>query len=426
MGIRSIHNQDPDKAYFDRHSRSTKRRASSDDTGSAKPTRSSFEFAVTGDVTSFDEGHEYTIGILCPTGTYSNGATLYYTISTVSGGTFDNSDLRLNNYQGSFTVNDDQGFVSLDVTDDGSSEDSVIRLEIRTGSTSGSIVATSSNYTIVDTLSEILYDTAGTYSFVAPADAASSGVDAVCIGGGGGGDTSGGGGGGLGWKNGIPVGNGSSYTVVVGGGGVTNGGANGGDSYFVSSGEVRGSGGGSASGTSSGSGGGYTGHGGGNGGSGSPGPSWGGGGGGAGGYSGNGGNAGNQQGSPGGGGGGGGGASNGPSDPPGLSIRKGGAGGGTSLMGQGPNGTGAAYHPIGGYGGGGGSYADYTSSGYPPAKTGGLDGGNGGVHYGAYGGRYGGGGGGANSVGWGGSGGTGGVRLIWGPNRSFPNTNTGV
>lgn len=426
MGIRTTNKHNIHTSYFDRFSRSTKRRRAIIGGGDDIPTRSSFEFVTSGDITNFQEGYEYTIGILCPTGTYANGTTLYYTINTVSGLAFNNSDLRLNNYQSSFTVTNDMGIISLDITDDGSAENSVIKIEIRTASTSGTIVAESGNYTIIDTKSEILYYSSGTYSFVAPADAATHGVDAVCVGGGGGGDNAGGGGGGLGWKNGIPVGNGSSYTVVVGSGGGTGGGPHGGDSYFVSTGEVRGRGGNSASGSSSGSGGSYNGSGGGSGGNGSPGPAWGGGGGGAGGYSGNGGNAGNQQGSSGNGGAGGGGASNGPADPPGNNRRKGGAGGGVGLYGQGPNGAGAPYDPIGGYAGNGGSFYDGSAYGIPSYQTGGRGGSDGGVHQGGNGGTYGGGGGGANSTGYGGAGGAGGVRLMWGPNRSFPNTNTGV
>ena len=96
------------------------------------------------------------------------------------------------------------------------------------------------------------YTTPGTYSWTCPPGVYS--VCAVCIGGGGGGmiynggsfSMAGGGGGGLGWRNNITVTPGSIYTVVVGSGGVagyySGYSTAGGQSYFSSSGTVRGSG----------------------------------------------------------------------------------------------------------------------------------------------------------------------------------------
>ena len=387
-------------------------------------------FSISANTTSVNEGSSVTFTIT--TTHFPNATNLYWNINQVSG-TVNSSDFSNGITSDYWTVYNNQPFnlvigIKNDVTTESGSD--IFNVQIRTGSNSGPIVATSANVTINDTSitpSEALYHTAGTYSFVAPAAAASSGVCAVVVGGGGAGDTSGGGGGGLAFKNNIPVSNGGSYTIVVGQGGPYSSTPRTGlQSYAFSTGEVRAAGGSGASGTSPGPGGSWqAGNGGSSGGSGSPGPAWGGGGGGASGYSGTGGNAGNQQGSSGSGGGGGGGGSNGPSDPPGLSIRKGGAGGGVSLYGQGPNGYGAPYHYIGGYGGGGGSYVDLSPYGIPPAQSGGVNGSNGGVHWGGPGGRFGGGGGGANSTGWGGNGAPGGVRIIWGPGRSFPNSNAG-
>jgi hypothetical protein len=265
-----------------------------------------------------------------------------------------------------------------------------------------------------DTTGQIAYTSPGTYSFVCPAGVFQ--VHVVCIGGGGGGFNSsfggsGGGGGGLAWRNNIPVTPGNSYTVVVGNRGITSSAnTSGSASYFISTDTVAGFGGGAATRTSTGnpgSGGGFftdlgAGGGGfgGNGGS-NPGGS-GAGGGGAGGYSGNGGAGGdgnqNGQSGAGGGAGGGGGGSF-------VNYSYGGSGGGTGLLGIGSSGTGGSSGTAGFQGGGG---------------SGGV--GNLGIN--AQGGAYGGGGAGSDEN-YLLSGGSGAVRIIWGPNRSFPSTNTG-
>lgn len=245
------------------------------------------------------------------------------------------------------------------------------------------------------------YTSAGTYSWVAP-----TGVTKVSV-------------------------------VAVGGGGgagpALNPATSGGDSYFVSSGTVRG-GGGNRSG---GAGGTYTGDGGGNGGAGN-----GGGGAGAGGYSGNGGDSNSgtlTPGSTGAGGGGGGGLFGG---------SYGGSGGGVGLLGQGANGLGA--YQVGncnrfGLGGSGGT----NGVGGTFFNGGGGNYGGGGA---SYSGSSGGGGGGlgyknnyavtpgnsytvvvgSKGTGWNngctyaGCGGFGAVRIIWpGDTRVFPSTCTG-
>ena len=257
------------------------------------------------------------------------------------------------------------------------------------------------------------YTLPGTYSWVCPANVYQ--VHVVCVGGGGGGGyISGagggaGGGGGLGWENNISVTPGNSYTVVVGtaGDSYPSTRSDGGDSYFISTSTVAGFGGKFGSKPTGGAGGSYypiitsQGGTGGNGGNVSL-NNYPGGGGGAGGYSGNGGKGGNSysSGSAGTGGAAGGGGG-------GDSSYAGGAGGGVGILGQGGNGGGGAgSSTTNGSGGGGGS--------------GGSNGGFGGI-----GGTYGGGAGGSDHSGriTGAAGGA--VRIIWGPGRSFPSTNTG-
>ena len=278
------------------------------------------------------------------------------------------------------------------------------------------------------------YSVAGTYSFTVPTGVTS--VSAVAVGGGGGGQVSrgtsgggevsasGGGGGGLGWKNNIAVTPGNSYTVSVGAGGTAGtivgdqvstraSGGIGGTSYFISTDTVSGGGGGAgdddggASGT-------FTGDGGGAGGAGSSRVSnWdGGGGGGAGGYSGTGGSsdfgAGNNPATNSGGGGGGASREYDPGVAGGFTSI-GGNGGGVGLRGKGADGV----------GGGTGQFSGGSTA--PSGTAGSL--GSGQTH----------GGGGAGAM-WpfldGGAtrsanaGGSGGVRIIWGPDRSYPSALT--
>jgi hypothetical protein len=260
---------------------------------------------------------------------------------------------------------------------------------------------------------QIAYTSPGTYSFVCPANVYQ--VHAICVGAGGSATNGnnyagGGGGGGLAWLNNIPVIPGNSYTVQVG---ANTYGVDGGNSFFVNSSTVCGFGGKKANGTTGGAGGSFfTTAGPGGGGFGGNGGSCitqyiSGGGGGAGGYSGNGGAGGNSvsngsNGSGGGGGGGGGANSN-------ASVAySAGAGGGVGILGEGASGAGGLREVNSGRGfrGGGGS--------------GGVGGGvltNGG--------EYGGGGGGTWYTTIIPFGAPGAVRLIWGPNRAFPSTNTG-
>jgi len=226
---------------------------------------------------------------------------------------------------------------------------------------------------------ETIFDTPGSFTWIAPAGVTS--VCAVCVGAGS--QRYGGNGGGLGWKNSIPVTPGQSYTVQVGS---PNNDSYGfipaAESWFVSNTTVCGSGG---AGSYEANGGGFVGDGGGNGGTGGSGGNGGDSGGGAGGYSGNGGN--------------------------GASSGGGSAGGGVGLFGVGANGSAGGSGATAGSGGGGGG--GNTSGG-----GGGSGGGSGQTSSGApaHGGQYGGGSGGdVNSIG-----GHGAVRIIWGSGRSFP------
>jgi hypothetical protein len=258
---------------------------------------------------------------------------------------------------------------------------------------------------------EVVFDTPGTFSWVAPAGVTS--ISAVVIGGGGGGSASnfsgGGGGGGLGWKNSIPVVPGQSYAVVVGASGPR--GAAGGDSYFISTGTVFGGGGktqtaGPSPASNQAFGGTFVGDGGGIGGPGgfflSGFAGYVAAGGGAGGYAGTGGVGGAN--STGVGGAGTGGSAGGGGTQTGVVANTKG-GGGVGIYGQGANGAaGIGTSLVAGPGGGG-------SGGTPGSGT---NGGNyGGGAAGSEGGAY-------SSVGGGGA-----VRIIWGTGRSFPSTNVG-
>lgn len=276
------------------------------------------------------------------------------------------------------------------------------------------------------TTGQIAYTIPGTYTWICPSNVTT--VHALCIGAGGSGanGVGGGGGGGTAYKNNISVTPGNSYTVVVGAAGTAGSGGIAGNSYFINTTTVAGGGGAGATGGRSG--GGYVGDGGGNGGNGGLGA--GAGGGGAGGYNGTGGFGGagdyvsntlTQSGGngSGGGGGGGGGAYNSYNSESGRNA--GGGGGGVGLFGQGNSGTGAVmiYETVWGGVGKGGS-----------GGSGGTKGGDGSGNFyyldpdpGGTGGNYGGGGG-APSSSTVSTPANGAVRLIWGPNRLWPSTNT--
>ena len=260
------------------------------------------------------------------------------------------------------------------------------------------------------------YITAGTYSYVVPADVTS--ISVVTVGGGNGGAGLfgiGGPGGALAYVNNIATTPGETLTVIVGiGSGGSSGacGSPGGPSRLQRGGTDLVAAGGGTRATNTG--GAVIVGTGGSGGIGGTGP---GGGGGAGGYSGTGGNGGASGGAGTSGAGGAGGGGGGGLAPGGTATTCGGAGGGgVGILGLGSNGAGGA-RGVGGSGGSGGTNGTANSG-----RSGGAAG-----LYGA-----GGGGGGRSCActcgqpGLGASGGVGAVRIIWpGTTRSFPSTNTG-
>jgi hypothetical protein len=255
----------------------------------------------------------------------------------------------------------------------------------------------------------------GSFTFTVPAGVST--ISAVAVGGGGGGSYiwsyGAGGGGGTAWVSGLPVTPGETFTVQVGGGGGTwtyQGSSAGGNSILRRNsnsvqhiiGYGSGQGGPNSAGGASG---GFTFSGGSSGGGGRGGFTnwnWPYAGGGAGGYQGHGGDYNGGRGY-------GGGASAGEMHSSTWGTP---AGGGVGIFGQGNDGFSRGY----GRGGGGGSGGGIGGDGEP-------------YHYysrgGINGGLYGGGAGGAGSQNYGGgNGGGGAVRIIWGPNRAYPNTNT--
>ena len=272
--------------------------------------------------------------------------------------------------------------------------------------TESTITPASNKCEIEDAVGQQTFLETGSHSWTCPPGVYL--VSAVCVGGGGAGNGdnqsgSGGaaGGGGLGYRNNIPVTPGQSYTVFVASAADGGSGNDGEDSYFINTSTVMGGGGKGSTNTNGGNGGSYTGEGGGNGGSGGAGGStYEGGGGGAGGYTGSGGNGGfgngsthpsstslsDRKGDDGTGGAGGGGGYGG-----------GYTGGGVGILGAGAPGLGGAYSPPSGV----------------PFGSGTAGSGGSGI-------SFGGGGSGAGA-----QGGSGAVRIMWGRNRAYPNTNTG-
>ena len=418
-------------SYIDSNASSTTNTLSTSGShGSCKITKLVLSYTFSGNPTAV-EGSSYTGTV--NTIQVSNGTTLYWTINH---GTTSAADFSATS--GSFTISasGNMGSGSFSFTPTASDADSsseTFSIEIRTGSTSGTIVDTSSTITLNETAAagQAAYTTPGTYSWTCPSGVTS--VCVVCIGGGGGGmyyftgsyHMSGGAGGGLGYKNNISVTPGQSYTVVVGDGGLAGyysaGSTAGGDSYFINATTVKGGGGnaGRYSGSAPSTGGNFVGDGGGNGGgvyvsgSSGSGPQ---GGGGAGGYSGDGGRGGqNVSGrypTSGSGGSACGGGNNANTD------TKGYGGGGVDIFGEGSSFFAVTNGPGKGGSGGGDGYAGPGRTTASNTAANPVDG-----TVARTGGNYGGGGGGGTDN-KGGNGGGGAVRIIWGSGRSFPSTNT--
>lgn len=356
-------------------------------------------YSIGQSTTSVNEGSSVTFTVT--TEYVPNGTILYWTTNVISG-TVNTSDFGDAATTGSFTITNNTGSIVRNIAFDATTEGSEsFQIQVRTGSTSGTIVATSATVTINDT-SQTPSPLSITYLVVA---------------GGGGGASFCGGGGAGGFRAGpLTIQTSTNYTLTVGAGGgpgngsgpgpsgnnsvfhtiTSNGGGGGGQRYSPSDGIPGGSGGG-ASGwdapSTPGTGGSGT-PGQGNPGGNTPGPGgWGGaGGGGAGGSGSNG--TGNNAG-PGGPGS--------PSSITGSSVLYAGGGGGGSYNGN-PLGTGGPGGGAPGSNGGGGDPAPPTVN--ATANTGG-------------------GGGGGNTTN-GGSGGSGVVILRYPNSRTIANPGGGL
>lgn len=213
------------------------------DTSLSPPT-----YAVTPGVTSVNEGGSVTFTVT--TANVVNGTTLYWSTQQISG-TVNNNDFTDLTTVGSFTINNNSGSIVRGIREDANTEGTEsFALQIRTGSTSGTLVATSATVTINDTsltvlaapgqiefVSSALSDRFGPnsgltqgsstiFNWTVPAGVFS--ISVVMIGGGGAGRNfssgqgrrgGGGGGGALVYRNNIPVTPGGTVQMEVGNGG---------------------------------------------------------------------------------------------------------------------------------------------------------------------------------------------------------------
>jgi hypothetical protein len=167
-------------------------------------------YSVSPSTTSVNEGSTVTFNI--STTYVDDGTTLYWS----NDGTTNSSDFTNGENNGSFDINGNSGSVTLELSNDATTEGSqTIIFKVRTGSTSGTVVATASTVTVNDTSITPATFTA-TYLIVAGG------------GGGGGGASLGpasayqfgaGGGGGGGVVTGSAFFDTADYTITVGGGG---------------------------------------------------------------------------------------------------------------------------------------------------------------------------------------------------------------
>lgn len=396
------------------------------------------------------------------------GTALYYPPNTIVNRNYPDYPYVVQN-SGSIAISGGSGILELPVGQDILQEGvQDIKLQLRSGSTSGSVLATAPTVVVADTSQPLALPgggqcmcaypnyvsgpylvytgTPGVFTFTAPKGYTT--VSVVCIGGGGfggGNGGSGGGGGALAYIASFAVTQGTTYAVVAGYGGTATGGTTGGASSFntstvIANGGVGGIGPGGAGGAG-GTVGAGTGFAGGAGGAVSTGGATysGGGGGGAGGYTAAGGVGGAVTGTwptltaasgvasaTGGAGGGAGGSTT-----AGAYFAAGGGGGGTSPFGSVAVASiaGIAYAGTGssaGRGGGGsGGVATTAAFGVQLGQNGYTAPGSSIVGQLPNGGRFGGGGGGGDgNISNSGNGGVGCVRIIWGTGRSYPATLT--
>lgn len=164
-------------------------------------------YSVSPSTASVNEGSAVTWTVT--TTNVANGTTLYWTNS----GTAVAADFTGGANSGSFTINSNTGSIVLTMSSDATTEGSETAIiQIRTGSTSGTVVATASTVTISDTS---LGPPSVTYFIV-----------------GGGGGSLGGGGGVLSGSG--TIASGVTYDIVVGAGSTNYGPGRGGDSYIRS------------------------------------------------------------------------------------------------------------------------------------------------------------------------------------------------
>ena len=106
-------------------------------------------YGISSSTSSVNEGSPVTFTVT--TLNVPNGTTLYWTTNAVSG-TVNASDFSDSTTSGSFTITSGSGTVTRTLANDATTEGSEsFQLQIRTDSTSGTIVATSSTVTINDT-----------------------------------------------------------------------------------------------------------------------------------------------------------------------------------------------------------------------------------------------------------------------------------
>lgn len=117
-------------------------------------------YSITPTTTSItDAGGSVTFNI--DTNPNRNNATLYYTLEAVQG-TIDNNDFSSGTVSGSFVTNSSgDGSVSFTTQNDSVAGEQIFTFNVRLGSITGRIVATSSNITITDSTVQVSYQLFG-------------------------------------------------------------------------------------------------------------------------------------------------------------------------------------------------------------------------------------------------------------------------
>ncbi len=116
--------------------------------------------SLTPSTTTVSEGSSMTFTLV--TEHIPNGSTLYYSISTVSGTTMNDADFSISpnansGVSGSFTNTNDSTVLTFGLVAEispGDAESNVFKLQIREGSTSGTVVIESTNITVTDVISQ--------------------------------------------------------------------------------------------------------------------------------------------------------------------------------------------------------------------------------------------------------------------------------